>query len=140
MKIKLKIYLTLRVIILTTFCKKILKILRKKYFQIFLAYDTLRPPMSVHKKIQPNPSSRSAGYRQHNNKDYCQYLSVKGFFKLQCSLEKVQILGYQQWAFFKLKKYVMVHQLLWSNNKNIIFTLVSWFLVPRCAISISIIM
>ena len=32
---------------------------------IFFAYDTPRPPMSVYKKIQPNESSRLAGYTQH---------------------------------------------------------------------------
>ena len=32
---------------------------------IFLTYNTLRPPMSVHKKFQPNRSSRLAGYTQH---------------------------------------------------------------------------
>ena len=37
----------------------------KKKFRIFLAYDTPRPPLSVHKKFQPNRSSRLAGYREH---------------------------------------------------------------------------
>ena len=37
----------------------------KKFFEICLAYVTPRPPMSVHKKIQPNRSSRLAGYREH---------------------------------------------------------------------------
>ena len=41
--------------------KKILK----NFFWIFLAYVTPRPPRSVHKKFQPNRSSRLAGYRQH---------------------------------------------------------------------------
>jgi len=31
----------------------------------FLAYNTPRPPMSVHKKIKSNRSSRLAGYKQH---------------------------------------------------------------------------
>ena len=31
----------------------------------FLAYNTPRPPMCVHKKCQPNRSSRLAGYTQH---------------------------------------------------------------------------
>ena len=34
-------------------------------FQTFLAYNTPWPPMSAHKKIQPNRSSRLAGYTQH---------------------------------------------------------------------------
>jgi len=33
--------------------------------RISLAFNTPRPPMSVHKKIQPNRSSHLAGYRQH---------------------------------------------------------------------------
>ena len=41
------------------------KILKKKIFNFFLAYIPPRPPMSVHKKIQPNRSSRLAGYREH---------------------------------------------------------------------------
>ena len=35
------------------------------FFWIFLAYITPWPPLSVHKKCQPNRSSRLAGYRQH---------------------------------------------------------------------------
>ena len=42
------------------------KKIEKKIFFIFLAYNnTPQPPMSVHKKVQPNRSSRLAGYRQH---------------------------------------------------------------------------
>ena len=37
----------------------------KKNFRIFLAFSTPRPTMSVHKKFQPNRSSRLAGYREH---------------------------------------------------------------------------
>ena len=37
----------------------------KKNFEFFLTYVTPRPPMSVHKKFQPNRSSRLAGYREH---------------------------------------------------------------------------
>ena len=44
--------------------KKNFKI-KKKISNVFLAYVTPRPPMSVHKKIQPNRSSRLAGYREH---------------------------------------------------------------------------
>ena len=40
------------------------KILKKK-LKFFLAYNTPRPSMSVHKKIQPNRSSCLAGYREH---------------------------------------------------------------------------
>ena len=35
------------------------------FFGFFLAYVTPRPPLSVHKKFQPNRSSRLAGYREH---------------------------------------------------------------------------
>ena len=41
------------------------KILKKKNFEFFLAYNTPRPPLSVQKKFQPNRSSRLAGYREH---------------------------------------------------------------------------
>ena len=34
-------------------------------FGFFLAYISTRPPLSVHKKFQPNRSSRLAGYREH---------------------------------------------------------------------------
>ena len=37
----------------------------KKNLDFFLAYVTPRPPLSVHKKFQPNRSSRLAGYREH---------------------------------------------------------------------------
>ena len=37
----------------------------KKKFEICLAFNTPRPPMSVHKKIQLNRSSSLAGYEQH---------------------------------------------------------------------------
>ena len=37
----------------------------KKNLEFFLAYVTPRSPLSVHKKIQPNRSSRLAGYRKH---------------------------------------------------------------------------
>ena len=37
----------------------------EKKVVFFLAYITHRPPMSVHNKIQPNRSSRLAGYREH---------------------------------------------------------------------------
>ena len=37
----------------------------KKNFGFFLACFSLRPPMSVHKKCQPNRSSHSAGYKEH---------------------------------------------------------------------------
>ena len=37
----------------------------KKNFGFFLAYVPPRPPLSVHKKFQPNRSSRLAGYREH---------------------------------------------------------------------------
>ena len=40
-----------------------LNISKKKF--VFLAYDTPRPPMSIHKKFQPNPCRRLAGYTQH---------------------------------------------------------------------------
>ena len=40
-------------------------IIRFINFINFLAYNTNRPPMSVHKKFQPNRSSRLAGYREH---------------------------------------------------------------------------
>jgi len=43
--------------------KKCLKKNILKKIQIFLAYNTPRPPMSVHTKFQPNRSSRLAGYR-----------------------------------------------------------------------------
>ena len=33
-------------------------------FGFFLAYITTRPPLSVHKKFQPNRSSRFVGYRE----------------------------------------------------------------------------
>ena len=32
---------------------------------IFLAYDTPRPPVSIHTKCQPNRCRRLAGYTQH---------------------------------------------------------------------------
>ena len=41
------------------------KILTKKFSNFFLAFNTLRPPMSIHKKFQPNQSSRLTGYREH---------------------------------------------------------------------------
>ena len=37
----------------------------KKNFEFFLAYNTPRSPLSVHKIFQPNRSSRLAGYREH---------------------------------------------------------------------------
>ena len=50
--------------------KKIWKINfeEKKLFDkrlLFIAYNTHRPPISVHKKFQPNWSCRLAGYTQH---------------------------------------------------------------------------
>ena len=45
--------------------KNFLKKKFEKKLGIFLAYITPRPPMSVHKKFQPNRSSRLAGYREH---------------------------------------------------------------------------
>ena len=38
---------------------------KKVFFEFCLAYNTPWPPMSVHKKFQPNRSSRLAGYREH---------------------------------------------------------------------------
>ena len=38
------------------------KILKTKKLRFFLAWNTSRPPMSFHKKFQPNRSSRLAGY------------------------------------------------------------------------------
>ena len=37
----------------------------ENFFWIFLAYVTTRPSLSVHKKCQPNRSSRLASYREH---------------------------------------------------------------------------
>ena len=36
----------------------------KKNFEFIFAYNTPRPPMSVHEKFQPNWSRRLAGYMQ----------------------------------------------------------------------------
>ena len=41
------------------------KNLEKKILDFFWAYVTPRPPLSVHKKFQPNRSSRLASYREH---------------------------------------------------------------------------
>ena len=41
------------------------KILYRKHFLFFLAYNPPRPPMSVHSKFQFIRSSRLAGYWQH---------------------------------------------------------------------------
>ena len=38
---------------------------RGKKFVFFVAYNTPRPPVSVHKKFQPNRFRRLAGYMQH---------------------------------------------------------------------------
>ena len=48
------------------------KIFEKKKFEIFFLDFLIslyhpRPPLSVHKKFQPNRSSRLAGYREHIN-------------------------------------------------------------------------
>ena len=34
-------------------------------FEFFIAFNTPRPPLSVHKKVQSNRSSCLAGYGQH---------------------------------------------------------------------------
>jgi len=42
-----------------------IKFFWEKINRFFLAYNTPRPPLSVHKTFQPNRSSRLAGYTQH---------------------------------------------------------------------------
>ena len=50
----------------------------------FLAYNPLRPPINVHTKIQPNRSSRLAGYTQH-------------IFKCLVSFYRLDQLGIPAW-------------------------------------------
>jgi len=58
----------------------------------FLACNTPRPPMSVHKKFQPNRSSRLASYTQHiytngggeipHSSDTCKFVKCCNILKL----------------------------------------------------------
>ena len=61
------------------------KMLKKKNFEkknsnYFIAYVTPRPPLSVHKKFQPNRSSRLAGYREHINECLVLLYRLLGLF------------------------------------------------------------
>jgi len=54
-----------------------------KVLNFFLTFTTRRPPLSVHKKIQPNRSSRLAGYRQHI------YMNVLFLYRFKASDDKL---------------------------------------------------
>ena len=74
----------------------------------FLAYVTPRPPLSVHKKIQPNRSSRLAGYREHI------YECLVLFYRYICVIVELLYLKkmYNVYAHKKteeVKKYASLH-------------------------------
>ena len=56
-----------------------IKFFWEKINRFFLAYNTPRPPLSVHKKFQPNRSCRFAGYRQHSSFSFCVLCKVINF-------------------------------------------------------------
>ena len=58
------------------------------FFGFFLAYVTPRPPLSVHKKFQPNQSSRLADYREHIHKCLVLLYKVTSWRARRCPWKK----------------------------------------------------
>ena len=106
-------------------------------FEIFLAYVTPRPPRSVHKKFQPNRSSRLAGYREHINDclvllyrlrsvRYLSQVVFQGSFLISFGFLVKYYLGTYIWEASTFENLKICSRKVWEPNNWKIWKTMNW--------------